>query len=75
MPKISIEVDQDTLEFLEWYAKLEKNPLQEFMLHDVLSGINSGIDIRRTKVFSFGKNAYVTIPEKFDKVIEKIKDL
>lgn len=75
MVEISIEVDPETLEFLEWYAKLEKQSLQEFMLQDVLSGINSSIDIRRTKVFSFGKNAYIVIPEKFDKVIEKIKDL
>jgi len=75
LPKIEIEVDPEILEFLEWYAKMEKQSLQEFMLHDVLSGINSGIDIRRTKVFSFEKNAYVTIPEKFDKAIENIKDL
>jgi len=75
LPKIEIEVDQETQEFLEWYAKMEKQTLSEFMLQDVLSGINSSIDIRRVLVFSFGKDAYVTIPEKFDKVIEKIKDL
>ena len=68
MPKIEIEVDQETQEFLEWYAKMEKQTLSEFMLQDVLSGINSSIDIRRVLVFSFGKDAYVTIPEKFDKV-------
>ena len=75
MPKIEIEVDQETQEFLEWYAKLEKQSLSEFMLQDVLSGIDSNIDIRRVLIFSFGKDAYVSIPEKFDKVIGWIKDL